>query len=85
MSTVVLYCWCHCDGASVLLYFRVTIVRTLVPDEVTLYCFAWFGRICQVHFLYHCQRSLCHISLSSITADRSLCHVSFMFINPWYD
>ena len=21
MSTVVLYCWCHSDGASVLLYF----------------------------------------------------------------
>ena len=25
MSTVVLYCWCHSDSASVLLYFTLTV------------------------------------------------------------
>ena len=28
MSTVVLYCWCHSDGASVLLYFTLQTVLT---------------------------------------------------------
>ena len=28
MSTVVLYCWCHSDGASVLLYFTCIELRT---------------------------------------------------------
>ena len=32
MSTVVLYCWCHSDSASVLLYF--SIFDTLVPFAV---------------------------------------------------
>ena len=27
MSTVVLYCWCHSDGASVLLYFTLQVHR----------------------------------------------------------
>ena len=29
MSTVVLYCWCHSDGTSVLLYF--TFLSHLIP------------------------------------------------------
>ena len=28
MSTVVLYCWCHSDGASVLMYFTLIYTST---------------------------------------------------------
>ena len=29
MSTVVLYCWCHSDGASVLLYFTFQVSNSI--------------------------------------------------------
>ena len=38
MSTVVLYCWCHSDSASVLLYFTLNTIT--VSDLVGLY---WHG------------------------------------------
>ena len=34
MSTVVLYCWCHCDSVSVILYF--TFLSHLFPLRVEL-------------------------------------------------
>ena len=37
MSTVVLYCWCHSDSASVLLYFTFT--NDLATDIISKYVF----------------------------------------------
>ena len=36
MSTVVLYCWCHSDSASVLLYFTIfmDVMRRNIYDEI---------------------------------------------------
>ena len=59
MSTVVLYCWCHCDSASVFLYF--TFLSHLFPlpcgagstvpregfDSSVIMSFSWLW-----HFLY---------------------------------
>ena len=48
MSTVVLYCWCHSDSASVLLYFTLYFVDTLLTKQFifigkfnTIYSFQW--------------------------------------------
>ena len=42
MSTVVLYCWCHSDGASVLLYFAYTNLWTCgccsISDDLSCSC-----------------------------------------------
>ena len=34
MSTVVLYCWCHSDSASVLLYFTLSALRRSMGSAI---------------------------------------------------
>ena len=52
MSTVVFYCWCHSDSASVLLYF--TLKPILCPN------FSLFSRLCSSNILqYFVDFALC--------------------------
>ena len=37
MSTVVLYCWCHSDGTSVLLYFYIMILIIMFDSKVFVF------------------------------------------------
>ena len=52
MSTVVLYCWCHSDSASVLLYFAsVLMFRPISPEPVLFLDFMvsnipWYFCVC---------------------------------------
>ena len=43
MSTVVLYCWCHSDGASVILYFTL-IGNTISMPSTKFVFFRWIGK-----------------------------------------
>ena len=56
MSTVVLYCWCHSDSASVLLYF--TCLQTLVDH------FCLHFNLCKLIPVI-CKKQICKIRLSS--------------------
>ena len=55
MSTVVLYCWCHSDGASVLLYF--TVVYSILPHifyifQIINICWYMYIRNCHIYFTF---------------------------------
>ena len=52
MTTVVIYCWCHSDSASVLLYFTLINLDNIFQQK---YCISIFESI-SWSFVYHWQR-----------------------------
>ena len=72
MSTVVLYCWCHSDGASVLLYFTFCHTCSLCRVELVVQ-FAWGVRLkCYYAFFLVC----CGCDTSYIVSVHIQCQAS---------
>ena len=55
MSTVVLYCWCHSDGASVLLYFTLELEKGLYFRKLFLHLFSSL-----LKYLFHVLKGIAH-------------------------
>ena len=66
MSTVVLYCWCHSDSASVLLYFTFCLQESVYPGPYTgRRCLNWQKTEDSQWSLYKLVSIVCHILSSA--------------------